>query len=73
MKTDDVMVRMAKEKEVLEIAKVKQKCWETTYKGIYEDELIDNFDYEKTADTFKKIILDEDSDLYVAIVDEKII
>lgn len=73
MKTDDVIVRMAKENEVLEIAKVKQKCWETTYRGIYEDELIDNFDVPKAADTFKKIILDEDSDLYVTIVDEKVI
>lgn len=69
----NVDIRLAKESEVSEIAIVKQKCWDTTYRGIYKDELIDNFDYKNSEDTFKSIINSEDSTLYVAIVDDKIV
>lgn len=69
----NVDIRLAKNDEVLEIAKVKQQCWATTYRGIYDDDIIDNFNYDKTANTFSSIINDEDSDLYVAVVDDKIV
>lgn len=73
VKKMNVDIRLAKKDEVLEIAKVKQKCWDSTYRGIYDDNIIDNFDYEKTANTFLSIIEDEDSDLYVVIVEDKIV
>ena len=31
--------------EALTIVKTRQKVWETTYRGIYPDEMIDDFDY----------------------------
>ncbi len=70
---NDVLIRLAKTDEVMTIAEVKRKCWLTTYRGIYDDDLLDNFDYEKTANTFSSIINSEDSELYVAEVDNKII
>lgn len=68
----DCEIRLAKIEECMEIAHVKQKCWATTYRGIYNDELIDCFDYEKSVKTFQKIIDSDNSDLYVVLVENEI-
>lgn len=69
----DCEIRLAKIEECMEIAKVKQSSWATTYRGIYKDEIIDNFDYDKSAKTFEKIIHSDSNDLYVAVVDGRIV
>ena len=33
-------------KDALTIVKARQQAWDTTYRGIYPDEVIDNFDYD---------------------------
>lgn len=68
----DCEIRLAKIDECLEIAQVKKKCWETTYRGIYSDAIIDCFDYEKNVKTFEKIIHSDRNDLYVAIIENQI-
>jgi hypothetical protein len=44
----DYVIRLATEKDCNELARVKHNCWETTYRGIYSDEKIDNFDYDNS-------------------------
>jgi hypothetical protein len=47
-------IRLATESDCMELSKLKHKIWNTTYRGIYPDEKIDNFDYEKNKNTFMK-------------------
>ncbi len=35
----------AKPEEAKELSELRRRVWETTYRGIYPDEIIDNFDY----------------------------
>jgi GNAT superfamily N-acetyltransferase len=46
---------------------------ETTYRGIYPDDKLDNYDFDKNTEKFKNIISNENVDLYVVIVDGEII
>ncbi len=59
------IIRLAKEEDAEELSKLKHEVWNTTYRGIYADELIDNFDYEKHKNKFLKVIKDPNVDLYV--------
>lgn len=56
-----------------ELARIKRQVWETTYKGIYPDEKFDNFDITKQAKKFLKIINSQNTYMFVAILDNKII
>ena len=49
------IIRLATEDDCNELAKLKHKVWQTTYRGIYSDDKIDDFDYEKSINSFKKI------------------
>lgn len=69
----DYVIRLATEKDCNELARVKHNCWETTYRGIYSDEKIDNFDYDKSANSFMKIINNPDIELYVVEHDGKLV
>ena len=69
----DYDIRLAVEKDAERLAQVKIACWETTYRGIYPDSKIDNYDYEENVNRFKKIINNQNIDLYVVIVNEEII
>lgn len=64
-------IRKANLADVKNIAIVKQKVWDTTYRGIYDDELIDNFNYEHEEDTLVKIINNPTDSVYVLVNDEK--
>ena len=67
------IIRLAKESDCLELSKVKHKVWQTTYRNIYSDDKIDNFDYEKNYNSFKKIVNNPEIELYVVEDKEKII
>lgn len=59
------IIRLAVENDCKELSKLKKLVWETTYRGIYPDEKLDNYDYEKNEETFRKIINNNDIELYV--------
>ena len=66
-------IRLAVESDARRLAEVKIACWETTYRGIYPDDKLDNYDVDKNTEKFKNIIKNEDVDLYVVIVEGDII
>ena len=41
------IIRLAKEEDCNELSKLKPDVWNETYRGIYDDNKIDNFDYKK--------------------------
>lgn len=67
------IIRLAREDDCNELAKLKHKVWQTTYRGIYSDDKIDDFDYEKSINSFKKIINNPEINLYVVEDKEKVI
>ena len=40
-----VVFRRTQEEDAAVIAKLRQEIWSTTYRGIYPDDMIDQFDY----------------------------
>ena len=66
-------IRLAKKEDCKSIAKVKHDVWNSTYRGIYSDELIDTFDLDEHAASFLKLIEDEDINLYVLDCNGKIV
>ncbi len=69
----DYNIRLATLNDARKLAEVKIACWETTYRGIYPDEKLDNYDFDKNTETFKAIISREDIDLYVVEVNDEIV
>ncbi len=61
----DYEIRLANQNDIKNLAKLKQKTWGETYRGIYADDIIDNFDYEKAEKSFQSIIENENISLYV--------
>ena len=41
----------------------------TTYRGIYDDEVIDNYDYIQREEKFNNLIEDDDQEVYVCIIE----
>ena len=70
---DKVVYRKACIEDCYAIAQLKRIVWNTTYKGIYPDEILMKYDVEKNKKIFQKIIQNPDIDLYVAVVDKKIV
>lgn len=48
--------RLAEHKDCERISYLKKTIWGTTYRGIYKDELLDNFDLEKQTEKFKRMV-----------------
>ena len=46
-------IRKATKNDVEELSRLKQIMWMQTYRGIYSDDVIDNFDYEKDRENIK--------------------
>lgn len=42
----EVGFEFAKEEEAHLLSEFRQRVWDTTYRGIYPDEIIDNFDFD---------------------------
>jgi len=66
-------IRLADKNDSKELSYLKKEVWETTYRGIYDDEVIDNYDYVKREEKFNNLIDDDSQEVYVCVVDNKII
>ena len=56
-----------------ELSYLKKHVWETTYRGIYSDEKIDNYDCQKREEKFKNLINDKNQEVYIYKDNGKII
>ena len=65
---ETVLYRKAELKDCWELASLKGKVWKTTYRGIYSDEALDNYDIEKNAKIFEQICNNPDIELFLAQV-----
>jgi len=70
---NDITYREAAMEDCYEISKLKGEVWNTTYKEIYSDETLDNYDVERNKQTFERIIGNPKISLIVAMDVEKII
>lgn len=61
----DYKIRLATKEDTKNLAILKQKVWDETYRGIYYDDIIDHFDYEKSEEKFLTIINNDEVSLYV--------
>lgn len=71
--TKDFEVRLATYSDCHKLSLLKKEIWETTYRGIYPNEKIDNYDYSRNEEKFKKIIDNADIQLYVVTKNDEII
>jgi GNAT superfamily N-acetyltransferase len=55
------------------LAIIKQKSWETTYRGIYSDDKIDNFDYDLHEQKFIAQIRSQENNVYVIEIDDEVV
>ncbi len=69
----EYVIRLAKEEDLESLAKIKHEVWNSTYRGIYPDYMIDNFDFEKHISKFKKILDNPDVFLFVVECEGKLI
>ena len=67
------LIRLANENDCDDLSKLKQQVWSETYRGIYNDEIIDNFDYQKNSEKFLNIINNPLIDLYVVEDNNRIV
>lgn len=65
-------IRLATTKDIEALAILKQRVWEETYRGIYNDDIIDNFDYEDAKVKFQRILDNSEVSLYVVESDGKV-
>lgn len=70
---NNYIIRLATEGDCSELSRLKHEVWDTTYRGIYPDEKIDNFDYDKNKNTFIKIVNNPEIELYVVECNGKIV
>ena len=68
-----ISIIKASENMCAELAKIKRQVWETTYRGIYPDEKLDNYNFTDNESKFKSYIKSPIIDLYVAMIDNKIV
>lgn len=66
-------IRKTTKNDVEELSRLKQIMWMQTYRGIYSDDVIDNFDYEKHKNKFLKLIDNPDINFYVVESNNKLI
>ena len=60
-----VTVRLAEPADAPELARVRRRSWESAYRGIYPDEMLDNFDYDAHAERFLKNMAEACKDVYI--------
>ena len=68
-----VIIRNAKMDECRELARIKGEVWNTTYRGIYADTALDNYDVEKNNRIFQQIFNNPGIELFLAEVSGKIV
>ena len=70
---NDITYKIATMDDCYEIAKLKGEVWNTTYRGIYSDEVLDNYDIERNKRTFERIVSNPKISLYIAVNINKIV
>ena len=68
-----ITYRKAEPTDCLAIAILKGIVWNTTYKGIYSDESLTNYDVMKNQRIFEQIVVNPEIEVYVAVQDNHII
>ncbi len=68
-----INIRLAEEKDCKELAKVKRAAWETTYRGIYPDNILDDYNFETQEEKFRNIIKSDTLNVYVVVDQDKIV
>lgn len=68
-----MQIVLANLKNARPLSYLKKDVWEDTYRGIYEDYEIDNYDYKERENKFKKLILSEEQEVYVCKDRNKIV
>lgn len=68
-----IEIRKAKECDCKELAIIKKQVWTTTYLNIYPKEKINAYQIEKNENKFKQMIREKKQELYVVMIDQKII
>ena len=66
-------IRLANISDCKELSYLKKEVWETTYRGIYSDEVIDNYDYVKREEKFNNLVSSNNQEVYVCSIDNKIV
>ncbi|MDE6140978.1 MAG: GNAT family N-acetyltransferase [Bacilli bacterium] len=66
-------IRLAIKEDVKNLSKLKQLVWDETYRGIYDDDIIDNFDYTKSENSFQGIIDNASISLYVVESEDELV
>ncbi len=69
----DYNIRLATITDINNLSVLKQKVWDETYRGIYDDAIIDNFDYEGKAKSFNEILEHPKVSLYVVESDNNLV
>ncbi|MBQ8311770.1 MAG: GNAT family N-acetyltransferase [Clostridia bacterium] len=62
----DILYRKATSDDCLALAELKGRVWNTTYKGIYSDETLQNYDVAKNQSIFESIVANPEIELYLA-------
>lgn len=70
---ETVIIRNARRDECRELAKIKGEVWNTTYRGIYADTALDNYDVEKNTHIFQQIYNNPGIELFLAEVSGRIV
>lgn len=55
-----IEIRKAVYEDAITIIKTRQKAWDTTYRGIYPDEMIDQFDYTWHLEAERRRLMNPD-------------
>lgn len=61
----NILYRKATIDDCLTLAELKGKVWNTTYKGIYSDETLQNYDVAKNQSIFENIVANPEIELYL--------
>lgn len=58
------IIRLANDSDCEELSRLKHMVWEETYRGIYPDYKIDDYDYMRNEEKFRNIIANPKVELY---------
>lgn len=70
---ENISIRLANYSDCYTLSLLKKEIWETTYRGIYPNEKIDNYNYIENEIKFKNFIDNPQQYLYVVLDNDKII
>lgn len=69
----EIQIRKAVPLDCRALSVLKRAVWETTYRGIYPDEMLDQYDSHKHEEKFRAILANPDISLYTARDAEQLI